>query len=135
MLKLHEGLRLKPYFDTAEPPRLTIGYGHNLTDRGITHAQADAILDDDIFDASAALSSRFPWVEVLDEVRRAVLVDLVFNIGIGGLATFRNTLGLIKDGDYTEASRQMLNSLWASQVGVRAVRLSQMMRSGEWPHA
>jgi lysozyme len=131
MIKLHEGLRLFPYQDSQG--FLSVGYGHNLSARGITRGQAENILTDDIFEAEASLVRSFPWVEVLDEVRRAVLVDLTFNIGIAGVAKFKTTLGLIKDGDYGGASKAMLESLWARQVGSRATRLSNMMRDGRWP--
>jgi len=43
-IERHEGLRLKPYLDTATPPRLTIGYGRNLDDVGITREEADYML-------------------------------------------------------------------------------------------
>ncbi|HAC30701.1 MAG TPA: lysozyme, partial [Marinobacter hydrocarbonoclasticus] len=46
-LKRHEGLRLKPYLDTASSPRLTIGYGRNLEDVGISRDEADFMLDND----------------------------------------------------------------------------------------
>lgn len=133
MLRLHEGFRPKPYEDTTG--NTTIGYGHNLDAKGITRAAGEYILNEDIADASAALLARFPWTEKLDEVRRAVLIDMTLNMGIGGLATFVRTLEMVRTGYYIEASKRMLKSLWAGQVGARAVRLSEMMRSGEWPVA
>jgi lysozyme len=132
MLKVHEGLRLKAYEDSTG--NLTIGFGHNL-ENGISKTVAEFILSEDIAAADAALRARFPWTDDLDEVRRAVLVDQVFNMGIGGLATFKATLDLIHTGDYEGAAKRMLKSLWARQVGPRAIRLSEMMRSGEWPPA
>lgn len=132
MLKLHEGLRLVAYEDTTG--HATLGFGHNL-ETPITFAAAENILDDDVARATFDLRARFPWTSTLDEVRHAVLVDMVFNLGIGGFAQFKTTLGLVKDGDYSEASRQMLKSKWAGQVGLRAERLSYMMRTGEWPSA
>lgn len=133
MIKLHEGLKLFPYADSVG--KSTIGFGHNLTDRGITRAQAENILTDDIFEAEASLSRQLPWSEVLDEVRRAVLVDMCFNMGITALSQFKTTLGLVKDGDYREAARAMMQSVWATQVPSRALRLSDMMRTGTWPLA
>lgn len=136
MLKRHEGTgptkngRFLPYKDTVG--KLTIGYGHNLTDKGLTLRQAEALLDDDIDEAIRDLVARFPWVAQLDVVRQAVLVDMCFNLGIGGLAQFRQTLAAIQRGDYETASVRMLESLWADQVGRRARRLAEMMRSGQW---
>ena len=46
MLKRHEGLRLKPYQDTIG--KLTIGYGRNLDDRGISKEEAEYLLRNDI---------------------------------------------------------------------------------------
>lgn len=40
LVKSDEGLSLKPYTDTRG--KLTIGYGRNLTDVGISQAEADA---------------------------------------------------------------------------------------------
>lgn len=137
MLRLHEGLRLKPYEDTEG--HLTIGYGHNLDAKGITRLQAELILTDDIADAAIDLRTRWPWTDELDEVRRAVLHEMCFNMGGGVLAQFKTTLRLVQEGNYAEASRQMLRSKWASQVGAdfgeRAWRLSRMMATGEWPTA
>ena len=45
-LERHEGLRLKPYRDTVG--KLTVGYGRNLEDVGISRDEADFMLDNDI---------------------------------------------------------------------------------------
>ena len=45
-LTRHEGLRLKPYRDTLG--HLTIGVGRNLSEVGISEAEAIALLDADI---------------------------------------------------------------------------------------
>jgi lysozyme len=59
-----------------------------------------------------------------------VLLDMSFNLGIVGLLRFKNTLATIRRGDYSKAAAMMLDSLWARQVGKRAVRLAEMMRTG-----
>lgn len=131
MIKLHEGLRLFPYTDTQG--FLTVGWGHNLSAKGLTHTQASMILTDDIAEAKAACVRAFPWFGALDEVRQAAMVDLCFNMGIASLSLFKTTLGLIRDGQYVESSKQLMNSLYARQVGHRAVRIAEMLRSGRWP--
>lgn len=128
-LKRDEGVRLKPYRDTVA--KLTIGVGRNLDDVGISEAEADFLLASDIKRTVEDLASRLPWWSTLDEVRQRVLCNMAFNLGIGGLCAFVNTLNAVKAGDYDKAATEMLNSKWAKQVGARAVRLSAMMRTGE----
>lgn len=125
-----EGLRLKPYQDSVG--KTTIGVGRNLTDVGISKAEAMLMLEADIYKAESNVRDALPWVTNLDEVRRSVLVNMCFNMGIGGLLGFRNTLALIKDGKYGEAAHNMLDSKWARQVGDRAKRLAEQMTTGEW---
>ena len=55
---------------------------------------------------------------------------MAFNLGVEGLMGFRETLDLIYEDRYRQASAEMLRSRWATQVGERAQRLSRMMASG-----
>ena len=123
-----EGLRLKPYRDTVG--KLTIGCGRNLDDVGITQDEAMLLLQNDIRKAYADLTTALPWVQTLDDVRQNVLINMTFNMGIGGLLRFKNTLGMIQRHEYNQAASAMLQSLWATQVGARAKRLADQMRTG-----
>ena len=127
-LRRHEGERLKPYRCTAG--MLTIGVGRNLEDRGITAEESAYLLNNDIDREWKELTTALPWVTGLNDVRQRVLLDMSFNLGIAGLLKFKNTLATIKAGQYSKAGNMMLDSLWAKQVGSRAVRLAQMMRTG-----
>lgn len=130
LVKDHEGCRLHPYTDTVG--KVTIGYGRNLDDRGVTLAEATAMLDHDLqiakTDARSWLGADY-WGE-LSEVRKAVLIDLSFNIGRSRLRGFVLCKKALQDGDYSRAADEMLDSRWAGQVGVRAVRLASIMRTG-----
>lgn len=130
-LRLHEGERLKPYRCTSG--KLTIGVGRNLEDRGITAQESAYLLANDIEAEERALVKALPWVAQLDEVRQRVLLDMAFNMGIGTLLTFKNTLATVRAGDYQRAAVMMLDSRWARQVGERAQRLSRMMATGKVP--
>lgn len=143
-----EGLRLRVYRCTAG--KLTVGVGRNLDDvgisaaetarlgctkataiaKGVTRAQALGLLDADIERAERDLDRELPWWRGLDEVRRRVLVNMTFNLGIRGLLGFRNTLAKVKAGSYAAAADGMMASKWAGQVGARAERLTAMMRTG-----
>ena len=124
----HEGFRLTPYTDTTG--HLTIGVGRNLSDVGITREEALDMLDRDIERAMGQLFLRWPWAAHLDPVRQRVLIDMVFNLGAEGVGKFRRMLAAVAAGEYEAAAAEMLASRWATQVGRRAVRLAQMMRTG-----
>jgi lysozyme len=142
MLQMHEGIRLEAYDDTTG--HQTIGYGWNLDAKPlpvgvgkmvdgrltITTSEAEALLDMSMLDHWNELAGAFRWVNNLSEWRKAVLLDMAFNMGIPTLKTFKNTLSLISAGDYDGASRLMLQSQWAKQVKRRADVLSEIMRIG-----
>lgn len=125
---LSEGLRLKPYTDVAG--RLSIGYGRNLTDRGVTQLEAGILLDNDLTVAIAELQRVFPIVMTLDSVRLIILAEMCFNLGATRLAKFSKMWAAIQAKMYSEAAIEMLDSEWAVQVGARATRLADAMSKG-----
>ncbi len=129
MLLKHEGIRLKPYRCTAN--KLTIGVGRNLEDTGISSAEAMQMLNNDIDGIVLSLAHKYQWFRELNEVRKAVIIDMAFNLGLTGFSAFKKTIAYLTQHDYTKASREMLNSKWAVQVGYRANELSELMKNGE----
>lgn len=129
-IKRDEGWRSHPYRDSVG--KITIGYGRNLDDVGISQEEGDVLLANDKKAAVVALEATLPWVMELDEIRKGVLLAMTFNMGIGGLQQFKDMLAKTKAGDYAGASQAMLNSKWAQQVGARAQRLAVQMESGSW---
>ena len=133
-LKRHEGAvtdergNHKPYRCPAG--KLTLGYGRNIEDRGITDAEAEHLLDSDIIKSTSELTSALRFYSQLDDVRQAVLINMHFNLGLTRLLTFRKTLAAIGQDDYETAAAEMLDSRWARQVGQRAVELADQMRTG-----
>ena len=121
-----EGLRLKVYLDSEGIE--TIGVGRNLQ-KGITRDEAMLLLNNDIRYAIQEAMT-FPWYEKLTEQRKRVIVNMIFNLGLTRFSGFKNTIRYLEMGDYEAASEEMLDSKWARQVGVRATRLSDMMRNG-----
>lgn len=126
----HEGLEFKLYKCTGD--KWTIGVGRNLDDRGITEDEARYLLKNDIKIVEDELLERQPMVGGLDSVRQRVLVDMGFNLGLPILMKFQNMWAAIEAEEWDEAADQMMDSRWAKQVGRRAERLSQAMRTGEW---
>ena len=139
-LAIDEGKRLAAYLDTVGV--LTVGIGHNCVSSPvpgvlkpgdtITDETCSQLFRDDIQESIIQIDRHLPWWKKLDDVRRNILVNMAFNLGINGLMQFRNTLKFIECGAYDMAADGMLASLWARQVGDRAKRLSKQMRTGEW---
>lgn len=121
---------MKPYTDTVG--KLTIGIGHNLTDKGISSGVVEELFHDDVADAMTVLATIWPEWSQLDDVRQNVMVDLAFNLG-SRLASFHNFLAAMMRHDWSSAASALQDSLWFKQVGSRGVRLTQMIRTGQWP--
>ena len=127
-----EGYRKSAYQDHLG--YWTIGIGR-LVDKGkragLTREEAQYLLSNDVKRFEGGLDKRLPWWRELDDVRQRVILNMAFNMGVTGLLSFRNTLKAVKEGRYEDASRGMLKSKWAGQVGSRAKRLSKMMLTGK----
>lgn len=128
-IKKHEGVDLHPYVDTVG--KLTIGVGRNIQDNGISEAEAEFMLMNDL-NAVMDEAKKFEWYSSLNEPRKAVVLNMLFNLGLPRFKGFQNTIAFLIDGMYNEAAEEMLQSRWANQVGNRALELSEQMRTGEW---
>lgn len=93
------------------------------------------MLNNDIDERIDALTRAFPWFQNLDDVRKGVLINMAFQMGVEGLKHFQHTLEMVRTGQYDAAADGMLDSLWAKQTPNRAKRLSDQMRSGVWHYA
>lgn len=121
-----EGLRLHPYKDTVG--KLTIGFGRNLDDVGISREEAEDMLDNDIEQVQSELSN-FDWYNQLDSKRRDVIANMCFNLGLPTLMQFENMIAALSAHQYQRAADEMLDSKWARQVDARATRLAEVMRN------
>lgn len=149
-IRTDEGLRLTAYPDPLSPLAVarregkkpdglsgapwTIGFGHIGADvfPGLTWtlAKAEAALAGDMARVWAGLDKALPWWRDLDDLRQDVLCELGFNLGVHKLASFTTFLALVKSGKYGEAADDLLGTAWAGQVGARAKRLAEQMRTG-----
>lgn len=142
-LERHEGLRLKVYDDATGKEvktgdtikgKLTIGIGRNLQDKGISEIEAKRMLmtDVDYFYKQVTRDKRVRHTfGILNNTRQRVILNMVFNMGLEGVVSFKKMWAALEHKDYNEAAFQMLDSKWAKQVGKRADELAQLMRIGE----
>ena len=127
-LKDFEGLELKPYRCTSN--KLTIGLGRNLEDNGITEEEAYYLDTNDLDNLMDELDQNIPWWNDLNDSRKRALLNLAYNVGTPTLMKFKKTLEHLKNGLYTEASEEVLQSRWADQVGRRATFISEVFKTG-----
>ena len=132
MIKEHEGVVPHAYQDSRG--YWTIGVGRLIDEKlggGLSDGEIDYLLANDIKRCRAE-AEQYPWFNKMNEPRQAVIVSMLFNLGKPRFDKFQNMQAALLVGDYTLASHEMLESRWASQVGRRAIEMSEMMESGEW---
>ena len=129
LLTRHEGRRAFPYLDTAG--KLTIGVGRNLTDRGLSAAEIDLLLANDIALARAACRRLYgDGFDGASMARRHALVSMAFNLGQTRLAGFKRLRAAVLAGDWDRAAAEALDSRWAAQTGRRADEVAALLRGG-----
>ncbi|GAA8787226.1 hypothetical protein VN0559_05520 [Helicobacter pylori] len=100
-----EGFSLSIYTDKMGHP--TIAYGYNLSvysyeSERITKPQAYGLLTDILKENHKALLS-YGWYKNLDAMRRMVILDLIYNLGLSGLFKFKQFIKAIEDKNYALA--------------------------------
>ena len=123
-----EGVKQKVYKDSRGIA--TIGIGRNLDDKGLSKSEINILANNDINDCEQDLDRSLPWWRTLTDTRQRALLNMCFNLGITRLLGFKNMLKDTEAQQYDKAAVEMLDSLWAKQVGARAVRLAKMMKNG-----
>lgn len=143
-LRGDEGERLKVYDDATGKPigpgsvvmgNPSIAVGRNLSGRGLTLAESEYLLSNDMACCAAELAPTLPWITTLTPARQTVIYSLYFNVGLGNPARFEakwpNFLAQMKAGEYAAAADNLETSQpWATQVGPRAHRLGELVRYG-----
>lgn len=142
-VKIFEGFREKPYVCTAG--KWTIGYGYNYQDRGFTtevmteilksgftEKLAEELMKEDVKHCVTTVEKVYPFYHGLSEPRQAVVVDMVYQMGLGGFQKFRKMISALVLGDYKQASAEMKDSRWFKQSGRRSAINVEQMLTGEW---
>lgn len=129
----------RPYVYQDSEGYWTIAVGRLVDKRkpgcGLRPEEMAFMLNNDIDERIDQVSRTLPWFQNLDDARKGVLLNMAFQMGLTGLLKFAETLDLVRQGRYAEASTEMLDSLWAHQTPHRAQRLAKQMLTGEWQYA
>jgi lysozyme len=104
----------------------------------ITEEQAEKHLIEIVTKYSQHLDKHLPWWIELSVDRQMALLNLTYNLGIDKLMKFKKMLTSLQNGDYDKAGDHLLQgssqgkSKYYTQVGVRAVHVSDALKYGEW---
>lgn len=130
----HEGYRRSAYQDSEG--YWTVGIGFCVDESlglGLSIDECMLILNMRLKSLKRRLNT-YSWFVSQDEIRQAVLMELAYNMGIGGLKTFKKCLAAVEKKDYVRAGDELLDSKWARQVGVsRRNNIVHRMVEGEYP--
>jgi len=132
-IKKHEGFRNTVYLDSLG--KATIGYGHLLTEdddfeEGIQYDKSllEVLFDKDFNRSAYNAEQLLEGIDICDTARE-IIVEMVFQLGIGGVSKFKKMFEALRKKDYNEAANQMLDSQWIVQTPKRCQELSDLMRT------
>ncbi len=129
-LERDEGFRGQAYRDTEGV--LTIGHGLNIDPEhggGITEQESRLLLRSRAYRYFEELKRHVPNLEGRSAPVQEALANMHYNMGINRLLGFKKMLAAVEAGDYAKAADEALDSKWARQVGERANRIADLLRS------
>lgn len=126
----------------------TVGYGHLVSrDKTLTADQARALcgapwlheraweqLKKHIASVEREIDATWGWAVSLPPLVRDGLIDMAYQLGVGGVKGFPRMLTALKAGDYAAAERHALQSVWAKeQTPSRAAEVAGMLGNRVFP--
>ena len=135
-VRLHEGYRDHVYLDSLG--KKTVGIGHLCVE---DFWEEDKKYDEDflldIFEqdlveacnnAEQLIEERCPDNSLPLDIQH-VIVEMVYQLGIGGVGKFNNMWTALNDADYYTASQEMQDSRWHKQTKKRCESLAKIVES------
>lgn len=150
LLQKEEGYRQFPYRDTKG--KLTVGIGMNLDSGKYSKEEIERYKKDgcSLEEALSELSQEVRYLDMqlqnyigysnLDDIRKAVLVDMAYNMGLMKVHGFGEMWKAILYKSYDKAAHEMLwnngartiKTEYYKDVKGRAENLARIMKTGEW---
>lgn len=115
------GAHIVPGYTVQGNP--TVGIGINLCHpNGLDEAEIQWLFEHRVAKVAASLLQAMPWVSDLTPPRQCAMIDMAYNMGLPTLQTFHTFLACMTAGNYGAAADDLSGTLWARQVGGRAVK-------------
>lgn len=111
--------------------KLTIGYGFNIEDVGISQATVEQMWRERADECLTDLRS-FPWFLILDPVRQRAVFDMRYQLGPTRFRGFKQFIAAMGRHDYAAAKDEVLDSdLARSDAPGRAMRVATAIDTGK----
>lgn len=154
MLRRDEGVKVSLYWDHLGFPTIGIGHlilhektkdrvrignalsqqvGRKVTDGRITQEEVSTLFAKDLTTVHKDIARNGtvgPVYATLDSARKMAIENMCFQMGVGGVAKFKNTLAAMARQEWQKAHDGMLDSAWAKQTPSRANRVSKIILNG-----
>jgi len=86
----------------------------------------------DIKARAVELSRRVAAYDALDLTRQRALICMAFQLGVNGVANFRNAMLALQGGDWARAGVELRDSTWwRTQTRARAERIARVIETGD----
>jgi len=129
MTKKYEGFRDRIYLCPAGKP--TVGWGHHLAINSLVPKSACQILFK--HDYAQAEKDYDSLGLSLDPIRRIIIVDLLFNMGLPSVLGFKRMLHALHCRDFEAASQELMDSKYFKHdhnCSGRALNNANTLRTG-----
>ena len=128
-IKKHEGYVGVVYKDSLGID--TIGYGFAIKHLELDEDICHEILIRKMKDLEDSIKIKFSWFNYMPPQIKDVIMEMCYQLGVGGFSKFRKTIAYLQDKQWNKASEEMLDSLWAKQTPNRAKALSNIVKGVE----
>lgn len=102
-----------------------------LLARGFTAEIADKLLDIDV-DSTLRACSAYRGFDGLDDVRKATVADMHYQMGDRKFSGFKKMLMGMSTGNYERMAAEAMNSKWYAESGNRSKINVAQLKTGEW---
>ncbi len=131
-IKQHEGYVGIVYKDSLGID--TIGYGFTIKDLELDEDICEIILERKLKELETRVNLKFKWFMYMPQEIKDVVMEMCYQLGVGGVSKFKKTIAYLQNKQWEEASVEMLDSLWAKQTPNRAKELSNRVKEVDSGH-
>lgn len=108
--------------------RIITGFGSG-TDFPLSESEAEYLLRSRLSDITKEIVSQKPLMLKLPLFKQMIVYEMGYQLGVPKLMGFKKMFKALEGGYYALASKEMLDSKWASQTPNRAKELALKMAS------